>query len=158
MQQACYFCWAQPKCCTVIFESCLPVIAINWFVVFSCKFFYLSQQWQFIKVSLFFIYYHYFKLALLKKINIWINKPHNNMCIMMGNMPICFVSWQKRTSTVKTHNMKNTIPYVSTHNPQNPEIYNVRRNSLLILEEDPEMKKILDNSQIIKSKRQSPNF
>ena len=47
--------------------------------------------------------------------------------------------------------MKNVIPYVSTHNPQNPEIYNVIRNNLPILEEDPDMKKILDNSQVIKS-------
>ena len=59
---------------------------------------------------------------------------------------------------MKTQNMKNVIPYVSTHNPQNPEIYNVIRNNLPILEEDPDMKKILDNSQVIKSKRQSPNF
>ena len=54
--------------------------------------------------------------------------------------------------------MKNVIPYVSTHNPKNPEIYNVIRNNLPILEEDPGMKKILDNSQNIKSKRRIPNL
>ena len=66
---------------------------------------------------------------------------------------------RKELLTVKPQNMKNVIPYVSTHNPQNPEIYNVTKNNLPILEEDDQgMKKILDNSQIIKSKRQSPNL
>lgn len=50
------------------------------------------------------------------------------------------------------------MPYVSTHNPRNPEVFNIIRNNLPILEEDPDMKKILDTSQIIKSKRQSPSL
>ena len=63
---------------------------------------------------------------------------------------------RKELLTVKTQSIKNVIPYVSTHNPQNPEIYNVIRNNLPILEVGPDMKKILDNSQVIKSKTTKP--
>ena len=61
-----------------------------------------------------------------------------------------FISRQKETSYCKKPNLKNVTPYVSTHNPQNPEIYNLIRNNLPFLEEDTDMKKIFDNSQIIK--------
>lgn len=59
---------------------------------------------------------------------------------------------------VKIKPVKNVIPYVSTHNPRNPEMFNIIRNNLPILEEDQDMKKILDTSHIIKSKRQSPSL
>ena len=35
------------------------------------------------------------------------------------------------------------MPYVSTHNPKNPEIYNVTKFNLPILHEDPKMSSIL---------------
>ena len=50
------------------------------------------------------------------------------------------------------------IPYVSTHNPKNPEVFQIIKNNLPIIEADPCMKKVLENSQIIKSKRQSPSL
>ena len=48
------------------------------------------------------------------------------------------------------------IIYVSTHNPRNPEIFNVIKSNLPILQEDPKMNNILSNFTIFKSKRQ-PN-
>ena len=39
---------------------------------------------------------------------------------------------RKELLNVKTQNMKNVIPYVSLHNPQNLEIYNVIRNIYLL--------------------------
>ena len=67
---------------------------------------------------------------------------------------------QKRQDLLKINskNNQNVIPYVSTHNPKNPEVFNVIKNNLPILEEDPDMKKILESSKIIKSKRQSPSL
>lgn len=47
---------------------------------------------------------------------------------------------------------------VSTHNPRNQEVFNIIRNNLPIIEEDPDMKKILETSQIIKSKRRNPSL
>ena len=44
------------------------------------------------------------------------------------------------------------ITYVSTHNPQNPELFNVNKSNLPILQEDPEMNEILSNFKLIKSK------
>ena len=50
------------------------------------------------------------------------------------------------------------MPYVSTHNPKNPEIYNVIQFNLPILHEDPKMSSILSNFKMIKSKRQPKNL
>ena len=35
--------------------------------------------------------------------------------------------------------------YVSTHNPQNPKLFNVTESNLPILQEDPKMNEILSN-------------
>ena len=44
------------------------------------------------------------------------------------------------------------ITYVSTHNPQNPELFSVIKSNLPILREDPKMNEILPNFKLIKSK------
>ena len=50
------------------------------------------------------------------------------------------------------------ITYVSTHNPQNPELFNVIKSNLPISQEDPKMNEILSNFKLIKSKRQPNNL
>ena len=50
------------------------------------------------------------------------------------------------------------ITYVSTFNPKNPELFNSTRENLPILQEDETMNKILQEFQIIKSKRQPRNI
>lgn len=51
-----------------------------------------------------------------------------------------------------------TIPYVSTFNPRNPEIYSQLRNDINILQRDSHMKTVLEDFTVIKSKRQLPNL
>ena len=53
---------------------------------------------------------------------------------------------------------KNIIPFVSTFNPKNPEMFNTIRQNLPILHEDEAMKEITQAYQIIKSKRQPWNL
>ena len=53
---------------------------------------------------------------------------------------------------------ENIIPYVSTHNSKNPEIYKHIINNIPILERDPKMSSIIQKHKIIKSKRQPPNL
>ena len=60
--------------------------------------------------------------------------------------------------TIKNKTDDKVIPYVSTHNPKNPEIYKVIKFNLPILKEDPKMNDILSNFKIIKSKRQPNNL
>ena len=60
--------------------------------------------------------------------------------------------------TIKNKTDDKVIPYVSTHNPKNPEIYKVIQFNLPILKEDPKMNDILSNFKIIKSKRQPNNL
>ena len=60
--------------------------------------------------------------------------------------------------TIKNKTDDKVIPYVSTHNPKNPEIYKVIQFNLPILKEDPRMNDILSNFKIIKSKRQPNNL
>ena len=50
------------------------------------------------------------------------------------------------------------ITYISTHNSQNPELFNVIKYNLPILQEDPKMNEILSNFKLIKSKRQPNNL
>lgn len=65
---------------------------------------------------------------------------------------------RKDLLTVKNKSVNYAIPYVSTHNPKNPEVFQLIKNNLPILEADSNMKRVLENSQIIKSKRQSPSL
>ena len=70
-----------------------------------------------------------------------------------------FISWQKRTpySEIPKSAKCHTVCFKASST--NPEIHNVIRNNWPFLEEDPGMiKKILDISKLIKSKRQSPNL
>ena len=50
------------------------------------------------------------------------------------------------------------LPYVSTHNPRNPEAYTVINQHLPILYADSKMKEVLKDTTFIKSKRQLPNL
>ena len=60
--------------------------------------------------------------------------------------------------TVKKKTEDPVIPYVSTYNPKNPEMYKVIQFNLPILHEDPKMNSILSNFKMIKSKRQPDNL
>ena len=60
----------------------------------------------------------------------------------------------KELRKVKTKEEKTVIPYVSTFNPQNNEIYNIIHGNIPILTNDERMKNVLNNKIIIKSKRQ----
>ena len=50
------------------------------------------------------------------------------------------------------------IPYVSTYNPRNPEIYSQIINDINILKRDTHMNDVLNNYSFIKSKRQPKNL
>lgn len=53
---------------------------------------------------------------------------------------------------------KNKIPYVTTFNPHNPELYPEIRHNKSILLRDERMKTIFSKKIFLKSKRQSPNL
>ena len=59
---------------------------------------------------------------------------------------------------VREKTEENIIPFVSTFNHKNPEMFHTMRPSLSILYEDETMKEILQEYQIIKSKRQPWNL
>jgi ribosomal protein S27E len=50
------------------------------------------------------------------------------------------------------------IPYISTYNPQNKELFSVIHNNMQILNTDNRMKEILTKHKITKCKRQLPNI
>lgn len=54
--------------------------------------------------------------------------------------------------------VEEVIPYVSTFNPNNTEMFGILRNSMHILTNDQTMREALSNSKLIKSKRQPPNI
>ena len=60
--------------------------------------------------------------------------------------------------TVKEKYEEKIIPYVSTHNPKDPEMYKVILDHVPILKEDDKMRNILNNYKLIKSKRQPYNL
>lgn len=55
-------------------------------------------------------------------------------------------------------NDKETIPYVSTFNPRNPEIYPHLLHDIKILQRDSHMRNVLEKFNFIKSKRQPLNL
>ena len=60
--------------------------------------------------------------------------------------------------TVRPKSDLKIIPYISTFNPNNLELFHMIKNNLPILQTDSEMSKILSKSKIIRSKRQAPNL
>ena len=63
-----------------------------------------------------------------------------------------------RLMQVKTHSKDNTIPYVSTFNPNNAEMFGIFTNNLHILHSDNKLKDALNGTKLIKSKRQPTNL
>ena len=59
---------------------------------------------------------------------------------------------------VKSHSKENTIPYVSTFNPNNAEMFGIFTNNLHIIHSDDKMKDVLNGTKLIKSERQPPNL
>ena len=60
--------------------------------------------------------------------------------------------------TVTAKGKKNIVPYVSTFDPRDPEMFRVIMDNMPILQADEKMRNILSNYKIIKSKRQSYNL
>ena len=65
---------------------------------------------------------------------------------------------QELLTETDKRNDEEIIPYVSTFNPRNPEIYSQLHHDINILKRDPYMKTVLDQFTFIKSKRQPPNL
>ena len=59
-------------------------------------------------------------------------------------------------STPKTISNDNSLPFISTYNPNNPSVYEMIDKSVKCLKQN----KIdgFENLRVIKSKRQAPNF
>lgn len=74
--------------------------------------------------------------------------------------------WNRQSDEPRCSALKNVskqtcepvITYVSTHNPQNPELFNVIKFNLPVLQEDLNMNDILSNFKVIKSKQQPNNL
>ena len=64
-------------------------------------------------------------------------------------------------TNIKTTNQNNSqishTIYHTTNNARNPDVYNMIRSNLPILQNDAKVKRILDNHEIIKSNRQPKN-
>ena len=63
-------------------------------------------------------------------------------------------------SSTQTQNKdkEEVLPYVSTFNPNNTEMFGVLKSNMHILTNDQTMREALSESKIIKSKRQPPNL
>ena len=55
-------------------------------------------------------------------------------------------------------NDEEVIPYVSTYDPNNTEMFSILKNNLHFLTSDQTMRDALSGTKIIKSKRQPPNL
>jgi len=58
----------------------------------------------------------------------------------------------------KEYTEENLIPFISTHNPKNRELFGVLKSNFEMLQTDVTMKGILNNTKFIKCKRQLPNL
>ena len=60
--------------------------------------------------------------------------------------------------TVKEETKKPIIPFISTHNPKNRELFGLLKSNFTILKQDKKMNKIINETKFIKCKRQPPNL
>ena len=60
--------------------------------------------------------------------------------------------------TITAKGKENMVPYVSTFNPRDPEMFRVIMDNMPVLQADEKMRNILSNCKIIKSKRQPYNL
>ena len=60
--------------------------------------------------------------------------------------------------TPKIIEKQNIVPYISTNNPKNKEVFGILKNNLEILKQDSKMNSVLKNTKIIKCKRQPKNL
>ena len=73
-------------------------------------------------------------------------------------------NWRKKSmgwyiiSTVKEKSEEKIIPYVSTYNPKDPEMFRAILDNVPMLKEDDKMRNILSKYNLIKSKRQPYNL
>ena len=63
--------------------------------------------------------------------------------------------WKARE---QKEDQKQKLCFVATHNPRNPDIFKIIKDTLNILHASPKMKKAIQNVQLINSKRQPPNL
>ena len=59
---------------------------------------------------------------------------------------------------VQENKTETILPFISTHNPKNREVYGILKSNMQILNSDNTMKRIINNTKILKCKRQLPNL
>ena len=59
---------------------------------------------------------------------------------------------------VNNKETEEVLPFISTHNPKNKEVFGIIKNNMDILNSDATMSKILSETKIVKCKRQLPNL
>ena len=59
---------------------------------------------------------------------------------------------------VQEKNEENITLFISTYNPKNKEAFGILKNNMEILKNDETMRTVLNNTKVIKSKRQLPNL
>ena len=94
----------------------------------------------------------------MKELKMFLLKQNYPESLIDGGIEKAMNLEKSTLRTVKDRTEDQVMPYVSTHNPKNPEIYNVIQFNLPILHEDPKMSNILSNFKMIKSKRQPKNL
>ena len=60
--------------------------------------------------------------------------------------------------STQTQNKEEVLPYDSTFNPNNTEMFGILKSNMHILTNDQTIREALSESKIIKSKRQPPNL
>ena len=91
----------------------------------------------------------------LEKFLIKQNYPHN--IIKIGIQKAMALNRQT-LRIIKDKVQQDIIPFVSTYNPKNPEVFNIINQNLPILYEDRHMKDLYSKYTFIKSKRQPKNL
>jgi hypothetical protein len=99
------------------------------------------------------------KLKRLKELEIsLIDRNYPKSVITKGFQKALSISRQDLLSEESKDKTDNVIPFISTHNPKNKEIFGVLKNGIDALKNDSVMNRALANTRIIKCKRQPPNL
>ena len=98
------------------------------------------------------------KLYRLRELKTWLLKAgYPSNLINYGFSQILQID-QTILRTKVTHEEKKILPFVQTHNPKNPEVYNHLLNAFNFLLSSPKYSKLFAETRLIKSERQPKNL
>ena len=96
------------------------------------------------------------KLKSLK--SVLIKQGYPSRLVDSGIQKAKSIPLEELRQTKQKENTTQPLAFVTTHNPRNPDMFQVIKNTISLLDASPKMKRAMEKVQLINSKRQPPSI